>query len=168
MGLEFPRLDLGFRLPMKKKLPPADSNAEVLSDLRRSGSGLPASGFGITPADEKKTTSCRLDRRNPLGPLAFQLRPLASGYPLPMKKKLPPADSTAKVHSDLRPSSSGLPAPASRPPASGYPLPMKKKLPPADSNAEVLSRLRHSGPGIPAPAFRLRLPGLRLRATPCR
>ena len=135
MGLEFPRLDLGYPLPMKKtppadsgaevpsypllsgsclpasryplpmkkKLPPADSTAELLSDLRHSGSGLPASGFGLPPADEQKN------------------------YLLPTR---PPNFSLT----------SGIPAPASRPLASGYPLPMKKKeLPPADSTAEVLN-----------------------------
>ena len=140
---------------MKKKLPPADSTAEVLADLRHSGSGLPASGFGLPRTDEKKlppaystaevlsdrlrvapcrkkkTTSSRLDRRSSLWPPAFRLGASRSGLLAPTFRPRPPR----------------LPAPASRlrPPGTGLPAPA--------------FRLRPSGSGLPAPAPRLRPPG---------
>ena len=78
-------------------------------------------GFALPPAEKKNYI---LPTRPPKSlllpdPPAPAFRPsgsglLALGYPLPIKGKLPPADSAAEVP-DLRPSGSGPPAP-------GYPL----------------------------------------------
>ena len=78
--------------PLASGIPPADSTAEFPSDLqpRHSGTGLPASRFGLPPADEQK--NYLLLTRPPNFSLTSGIpapasRPLASGYPLPMNKK---------------------------------------------------------------------------------